>query len=127
MFFEVQTVLSNHVAAVLPAALIGLACGVCGILFTVMNLKVTRLRELYIGVRSCLHPATPARSCTASHAERSPVGPQADKRRRLLEPVIFVAVFVTLAMILPLFFPCTRTDCVIEQARPVDRHVCRCA
>ena len=43
---------------------------------------------------------------------------QADKRRRLLEPVIFVAVFVTLAMILPLFFPCTRTDCVIEQVRP---------
>ena len=59
VFFEVQTVLSNHVAAVLPAAVIGLACGALGIIFTVMNLKVTRLRELYIGVRcviiySCL-------------------------------------------------------------------------
>ncbi len=127
MFFEVQTVLSNHVAAVLPAALIGLACGVCGILFTVMNLKVTRLRELYIGVRSCLHPAASARGCTVCHMRKAPCGPQADKRRRLLEPVMFVAIFVSLAMVLPLFFPCTRTDCVIEQARPAAYHICCCA
>ena len=46
--------LSNHVAAVFPAALIGLACGALGIVFTVMNLKITRLRELYIGVRPVL-------------------------------------------------------------------------
>ena len=59
VFFEVQTVLSNHVAAVLPAVVIGLACGALGIIFTVMNLKVTRLRELYIGVRfaGCVQPS----------------------------------------------------------------------
>lgn len=42
---------------------------------------------------------------------------QADRRRRLLEPVIIVGLFMTTAMILPLFFPCTQTDCVIEQVR----------
>ena len=40
---------------------------------------------------------------------------QTDRRRRLLEPIIVVGLFVTSAMILPLFFPCTHTDCVIEQ------------
>ena len=40
---------------------------------------------------------------------------QTNRRRQLLEPIIVVGLFVTSAMILPLFFPCTQTDCVIEQ------------
>ena len=41
--------------------------------------------------------------------------------RRFLEPIIVVGVFVTVAMVLPLFFPCTRSDCVIEQVRLATR------
>lgn len=56
VFFEVQTQLSNHVAAIVPAAVIGLACGLLGILFTVLNLKVMRIRKALIGVRQSRRP-----------------------------------------------------------------------
>ena len=38
-------------AAVLPAILVGLACGVLGTIFTVLNVKVVRLRDEIIQVR----------------------------------------------------------------------------
>ena len=40
MLPQVQTVLTNHVYAMLPAALIGIICGLLGILFTIINIKV---------------------------------------------------------------------------------------
>lgn len=49
---QVQTQLANHVAAVLPAILVGLACGVLGTIFTVLNVKVVRLRDAVIQVHS---------------------------------------------------------------------------
>lgn len=42
--WQVQTVLANHVAAMAPAAVIGVLCGLLAIGFTVINLKVARLR-----------------------------------------------------------------------------------
>lgn len=48
---QVQTQLANHVAAVLPAILVGLACGVLGTIFTVLNVKVVRWRDAIIQVR----------------------------------------------------------------------------
>lgn len=47
---QVQTQLANHVAAVLPAILVGLACGVLGTIFTLLNVKVVRLRDAIIQV-----------------------------------------------------------------------------
>lgn len=47
---QVQTVLSNHIVSIVPAAAIGLVCGGLSIVFTVLNLKVARLRQKYIGV-----------------------------------------------------------------------------
>ncbi len=44
MHMQVLTPLTNHVAAVAPAAVIGVACGLLAIAFTVINLKVARLR-----------------------------------------------------------------------------------
>ena len=49
---QVQTQLANHVAAVLPAILVGLACGVLGTIFTVLNVKVVRWRDAIIQVHS---------------------------------------------------------------------------
>ena len=51
---QVQTQLANHVAAVGPAILVGLACGVLGTIFTVVNVKVVRLRDAIIQVRLML-------------------------------------------------------------------------
>ncbi len=56
---QVQTQLANHVAAVGPAVLVGLACGVLGTAFTVLNVKIIRLRDSIIQVTCSAH-YTPA-------------------------------------------------------------------
>jgi len=56
---QVQTQLANHVAAVGPAVLVGLACGVLGTAFTVLNVKIIRLRDSIIQVTGSAH-FTPA-------------------------------------------------------------------
>lgn len=48
---QVLTPLTNHVAAVAPAALIGVACGLLAIAFTIINLKVARARDALLQVR----------------------------------------------------------------------------
>ena len=87
VFFEVQTQLTNHVAAVLPAAVCGLVAGLLAIVFTFINLKVTRLRAALLRT----------------------------KFQRMMEPCVLIVLFVTIGTILPLFFPCTPTQCVIIQ------------
>ena len=52
MFYEVRQVVSNHVAAVAPAVVIGAACGLAAVVFTIANLKCSRLRSHIIGVGS---------------------------------------------------------------------------
>uniref|UniRef100_A0A1D2A2N7 Chloride channel protein n=1 Tax=Auxenochlorella protothecoides TaxID=3075 RepID=A0A1D2A2N7_AUXPR len=88
VFFEVYTQLNNHVMAMVPAALCGLLCGLLAVAFTIMNLKVIRFRG------SVINP---------------------DRRLRMAEPCILIMLFVTMGMILPLFFPCTPTQCVVLQ------------
>lgn len=85
---QVQTQLSNHVAAMLPAVVIGLVSGTLAIAFTAMNLKAARLREAVF---------------------------TKDKRLKILEPLLIISVFVTLGMLLPLAFPCTPTSCVMRE------------
>lgn len=84
VLYEVETPLAVHLAFIGPAILIGLFCGLLGILFTVANIKVVRLRDQVLGN---------------------------NKWRRVMEPVVIIAIFVTLSMWLPLFFPCTPTQC----------------
>ena len=52
---QVLTPLTNHVAAVAPAALIGVACGLLAIAFTIINLKVARARDALLQVQDQLH------------------------------------------------------------------------
>ena len=49
---QVLTPLKNHVAAVAPAAIIGVACGLLAIAFTIINLKVARARDALLQVSS---------------------------------------------------------------------------
>ena len=56
VFFEVQTQLTNHVMAVLPAAVCGLVCGLLAIVFTIMNVKA----GLGWGFRGPLAPIHPS-------------------------------------------------------------------
>ena len=92
---QVQTQLTNHVAAMAPAAIIGLICGLLAIAFTSVNLKAARLREAVLTRSNLL---------------------------RMAEPCIIIAVFVSLGMLLPLAFPCTRTSCVMREGE--DDPVC---
>lgn len=87
VFFEVQTQLTNHVFAVLPAAICGLVSGLMAIFFTFINLRVTRLRAELLRT----------------------------KFQKMAEPCILIILFVTLGTLLPLFFPCTPTQCVVIQ------------
>ena len=48
--------LANHVAAMAPAAVIGVLCGLLAIGFTVINLKVARLRIQVMQVGLSGHP-----------------------------------------------------------------------
>lgn len=87
VFFEVQTQLATHAMAMIPAAVCGLVAGLLAIVFTFVNLRVTRMRSELL--------------CT--------------KKAKMMEPCILIIVFITIGTILPLFFPCVPTQCVIIQ------------
>ena len=55
---QIQTQLANHVAAVGPAILVGIACGVLATVFTVLNIKVVRLRDTIIQVSTAFPVCT---------------------------------------------------------------------
>lgn len=83
--FEAGLEISAHILAVLPAAVVGLVCGVLGIGFVLLNIKVSRLRDVLLSRY---------------------------KWRRCIEPCVLVIVYVTGTMLLPRLFPCTATHCV---------------
>lgn len=87
VFFEVQTQLATHAMAMIPAAVCGLVAGLLAILFTFLNLRVTRMRSKLL--------------CS--------------RKAKMMEPCILIIVFITIGTILPLFFPCVPTQCVIIQ------------
>ena len=110
-----QTALAIHVAFILPAVAIGLACGLCGILFTIVNVKVMRLRSEIIGVRVGGH--VHGHTCGFSADRPRLLSPQERPWHRVAEPVIIIAIYVTLSAFLPLFFPCTKTQCFVPDGQ----------
>lgn len=90
MAFEAGLEISAHILAVVPAAAVGLLCGGLGVGFTLLNLKVTRLRDATLG---------------------------RTKWRRCVEPCVLAALYVTGTMLLPRLFPCTPTHCVAYQGQ----------
>ncbi|KAF8068428.1 clcD [Scenedesmus sp. PABB004] len=84
--FEAGLEISAHILAVVPAAVVGLLCGGLGVGFTLLNLKIARLRDAI---------ALPANAW-----------------RRCVEPCVLVVLYVTGTMLLPRLFPCTPTHCV---------------
>ncbi|EFJ51659.1 hypothetical protein VOLCADRAFT_56749, partial [Volvox carteri f. nagariensis] len=86
-FEQIGMSFSSHVLAVVPAAAIGLLSGLMAIAFTIANIKVTRLRSMLTG-----------------HL----------RWKRAIEPCVLAAMYITGCMVLPLFFPCTSTECVID-------------
>lgn len=74
---QVQTVLANHVAAMAPAALIGVLAGLLAIGFTVINLKVARLRIQVLQARPGARGAGPPRArAPTGRARCAARGPQ---------------------------------------------------
>jgi chloride channel 7 len=83
--FEAGVEISAHILAVVPAAVIGLLCGVVGVAFTVLNLRVSRVRDGIMRGR---------------------------KWSRMIEPCMLVVLYTTGSMLLPMAFPCSATQCV---------------
>lgn len=104
---------------VVPAAVIGIVCGLCAILFTIINLKA---RPVASASACCLV----ARCCFSSFLmdtditlallvmqvtrARSEFFKGRPARWRMAEPCLLIVIFVTLGMVMPLFFPCTETQ-----------------
>eukprot|EP00976_Prorocentrum_cordatum_P114234 1195821-Prorocentrum_minimum.AAC.3 len=59
MPFEATDMVSTHAVAIVPAALLGLCCGILGALFTYINVKVARLRKRFIGSNKIRQMAEP--------------------------------------------------------------------
>ncbi|KAG1669629.1 hypothetical protein FOA52_010789 [Chlamydomonas sp. UWO 241] len=83
--FEVTTSFSGHLLAIVPAIVIGLVCGIFAILFTSLNIKVCRIRHEL-----------------SAHL----------KWGRMIEPIIMAIIYTSICMVLPIFFPCTPTECL---------------
>lgn len=80
--------MKNHVVTVPFAILIGIICGLIGIIFTVMNVKISRLRDELLKER---------------------------KWWRVGEPCILALLFVTGTVVLPKFVsPCVQASCVLS-------------
>lgn len=43
------------------------------------------------------------------------LGEQKEKRLSMAEPIAIIVLFTTLGMLLPLFFPCTPTQCIVQK------------
>ena len=88
ILFEVTRPVRAHVLASALAAAIGLVAGVAAAAFTAVTLWWDR------AIRSRL------------------VGEH--RRRRLLEPCVYALLFLTLAIVLPIAFPCRESGCVVN-------------
>ncbi|CAG9463089.1 unnamed protein product [Pedinophyceae sp. YPF-701] len=88
--FEVKQVINAHVAAVVPAAVIGLLCGALAAAFTRMILRAAAWRK------------------------RAVAALQQPDTWRKLEPAVLAAVFATLAACLPLLFACVEAPCRVD-------------
>lgn len=84
-FPQVGLELSGHILAILPAVIIGIVAGCLAVVFTLLNLKIARLRD-------ALTPSV--------------------RWKRMIEPCVVAVLFTTGSLLLPLAFPCTPTDCV---------------
>ena len=85
--FEVARVITSHVAAIVPALLIGVACGGAAILFRALYLRAMRLRARYV----------------------------LTDRAKVLEPLAIIALYSTLGVIIASAFKCLEIVCEIDQ------------
>ena len=93
VFFEVRTQLANHVAAMVPAAGLGVVCGAAAGGFTIATLAWTRTRDTLLA--------------------------SAPRRARLLEPIVLAAAFAGASLLLSGFWPCSSADCVLPPSTAV--------
>eukprot|EP00892_Ulva_mutabilis_P010524 jgi/Ulvmu1/7844/UM004_0074.1 len=82
--FKVGVEVYAHVLTIVPAALLGIACGAFAIAFTKLNLGIARWRAAVI---------------------------KPSNARRILEVLLMTLVYVGVCMLLPHFFPCRETAC----------------
>lgn len=89
--YETTKTVKTHVYAMAVAVFVGAACGLTAALFTRTNLKISQWRAQYVG---------------------------ADRRKRFIEPMVYMFVFATIAMTLPFAFTCRETACFVDPEAP---------
>ena len=87
--FEVSSQITSHAITLLPAAVVGIVTGGLAILFTILNVKIARLRQAL---------APPDRPVI-----------------RILEPLVIMFIYATLSTFLPLAFDCIPTACFVNE------------
>ena len=81
--YQVQFSVGLHIVAMIPTMILGVIGAILGTIFTILNLKVSRLRAKYIA----LH-----------------------RWRRITETCIIMFIMATLAVFLPASFPCATVN-----------------
>jgi chloride channel 7 len=89
---QVGLEISSHILAVAPAMMIGLVAGLVAVAFTIINLRVARLRDAIMSRFTW-------------------------RWKKVVEPCIIVVIYITGCMVLPLFSPCTPTECFTYKVR----------
>jgi hypothetical protein len=95
--FKVGVEVYAHVLTIFPAAVLGIVCGGFAIVFTKLNLAIARWRSTYI---------------------------RPHRTRRVFEVLVMTLVYVGVCMLLPHFFPCRDTGCVVPRNNPGGRVDC---
>lgn len=93
--FQVQKGIAVNVLVFLPTAFMGVCCGALGALFTVVHLKLARLRRRML--------ARAGR--TSLHLQRTV---------RISETLLLVALFASVSVLLPAAFNCSSFSCAIS-------------
>ncbi|ELU08671.1 hypothetical protein CAPTEDRAFT_215079 [Capitella teleta] len=93
IIFKLGNAIPVNVIMFAPAMLLGFIGGIFGAIFTILNLKITRLRRRLV---SRIKP------------------PFAQKIVRFMEPPIIMIIYATITIFLPLAFPCKPMVCSPE-------------
>jgi len=84
--FEISRSIPTHLLALVPAAFVGLVCGLASVAFTKLHLQLVRLRARFLTTRG----------------------------RQVLEPVAGLIVFFSLGLIIAAASRCVEVDCTVD-------------
>ncbi|KAI0238342.1 Chloride channel protein D [Lamellibrachia satsuma] len=103
--FKLDVALTLNIAVFIPAALLGAIGGLLGAAFTIMHLKIIRLRRrMYIYIK---------------HKSLQNIV-------KVFEPVVIMTIVASMSVLAPALFPCTEYRCSISSAHNATEVITHC-